>query len=652
MRRLHLDIETFSSVDIKKAGVYKYVESIDFEILTIAYAFNDEPIKIVQLALGEDMPKELLNAFNDEQVLLHAHNATFERLAFKAVGYDIPIARWRCTMIKAAYCGLPLSLEQLSKVLALGDSGKLSKGKALIRYFCMPIKPTKSNGGRLRNFPSDNPAKWDEFTQYNINDVEAERKVYTLLSKYKLPESEILAYQLDQRINDRGVLIDLNFVNNVLKINNEYEELILSELKRITQLENPNSAAQLKDWISKATKKEVSTLAKDELPKLITETTPQAVKDVIELRQKASKTSVRKYDAMLNAVGDDGRARGLFQFYGANRTGRWAGRLIQLQNLPRNYIHDLDLARELVKNRSFEDITLIFDNVADLLSQLIRTSFIAPKGHTLAVADFSAIEARVLSWLAGEEWRLEVFRTHGKIYEASAAMMFNVPLASIGKGSEERQKGKVAELALGYQGAVGAMLTMGGESMGLTELEMKNIVSKWRAASPNIVAFWYDLENTAIKSVLTKSKRTCKRGGISFEYDGDYLILNLPTGRALFYKDAKVKSNKWGKNSLTYMGMDQTTKQWVRLDTYGGKLTENVVQAVSRDLLLHSLFKLEEAGYSVNMHVHDEVVAEVPEHLCEIDLNNISEIMGQGPEWAKGLPLGADGYVTPYYKKD
>lgn len=652
MARVHIDIETFSSVDLRKSGVYKYTESPDFEILTISYAINDGPVKIVDLAQGEQIPEELKKAFSSPKVLKYAHNAAFERLCFKAVGIDIPIKEWRCTMIKAAYCGLPLSLEQLSKILRLEEKSKLSTGKALIRYFCVPCKPTKANGGRLRNLPQHDAKKWEDFKQYNINDVEAERAIHNKLKAYTIPDYEQRAYELDQKINDTGILIDLPFAQSVLKVNNEYSEQIYSELVNITGLENPNSAAQLKQWLSEAIKEEVNTLAKNELPKIVNESTPQAVKDVIDLRQKSSKTSVKKYDAMINCAGEDNRARGLFQFYGANRTGRWAGRLIQLQNLPRNYIKDLDLARQIVKRGSADDVGLIFDNVADLLSQLVRTSFIAPEGKTLAVADFSAIEARVLSWLAGEEWRLEVFRTHGKIYEASAAMMFGVPMASIGKASEERQKGKVAELALGYQGSVGAMRTMGGEDIGLTELDMKNIVSKWRAASPKITSFWVDIERKAISAVLGRHKTFSKRGGLSFNYDGKFLTITLPSGRELFYTLPKVSLNRWGKQALTYMGMDQTTKQWKRIDTYGGKLTENIVQAVSRDLLQEALFNLDDKGYKICMHVHDEAACEVNIATADKDLETMCEIMGRVPEWAKGLPLGADGYVTPYYKKD
>lgn len=650
--KLHIDIETFSSVDIMKSGAYKYTESVDFEILMIAYAYDNGPIEIIDLAQGEKIPDFFKADLFDPLIEKHAHNAVFERLSFKAVGYDIPVEQWHCSAIKAAYCGLPLSLDQVSKALDLKELGKSSEGKALIKYFACPVKPTNANDNRVRNFPRHAIDKWNAFKEYCKQDVVAERAITEILKNYKIPKKERLAYLLDQKINDKGILIDAIFADSAVKVNEIYSKETAAKLKDLTNLDNPNSAAQLKDWLSKAMNKSINSLAKDTIPQLLKEAAPGAVKEVLELRQKGSKTSVKKYIAMKNCACDDLRAHGLFQFYGANRTGRWAGRLIQLQNLPRNYLKDLDMARALIKEGDYSIIELIFDNIADLLSQLIRTSFIAPKNETLAVADFSAIEARVLAWLAKEDWRIDVFATHGKIYEASAAMMFGIPIEAVTKGSDERQKGKVAELALGYGGAVGAMKNMGGESMGLSESDMKTIVTKWRKANPKIVKFWSDVEACAIQAVLTKTKVFSKFGNLSFEYNDSNLLLNLPSGRSLFYREAKVKPNRWGNRSLFYMGMDQTTKQWTQIDTYGGKLTENIVQAVARDLLLESMLNIDKAGFEIVMHVHDEVVCEIQKNNSSETLNKLCEVMSQEIEWAKGLPLGADGYTTDFYKKD
>ena len=651
--RLHIDVETYSPEDLRKSGVYRYTQHPDFEVLMLSYAYNDGEITNIALAQGEQLPKCLIKSLLDPAVEKHAHNASFERNALKAIGFDIPVEQWRCTMIKAAYCGLPLSLEELTKVLDLQDKGKLSTGKALIRYFCLPCKPTKVNGGRTRNLPDHDLEKWQAMREYCNMDVEAERAVYKILEKYQIPEQELKAYQLDQKINDSGVLVDLDLASKAISLNATFADKTSERLKELTNLENPNSPVQLTQWLSNSLEREINTIAKAELKALKSEANGVA-KEVISLREQASKTSVKKYEAMINCVCADSRAHGVFQFYGANRTGRWAGRLIQLQNLPQNKMSDncLDLARQAVKSNDYDYLDMAFGNIADTLSQLIRTAFVAPKGHTLLVSDFSAIEARVLAWLAGETWRLDVFDSHGKIYEASAAMMFNVPIETIGKGSNERQKGKVAELALGYQGGVGAMRTMGGEAIGLSETDMQAIVTKWRKASPNIVQFWQDVEQGAIRAVLGKKRVGCKRNPIVFNCDGDFLQIELPSGRSLFYKEPKIKQGTYGNPSLTYKGLDQTTKQWRTIDTYGGKLTENIVQAVSRDLLLESMFNLYDAGFNIAMHVHDEVVLEVPSFTAEADLKAVSDIMGQAPEWAKGLPLTADGYLTDYYKKD
>lgn len=662
--KLHIDIETYSSIDIMTAGAYKYTQSIDFEILMIAYAYDNGPVKIIDLAQGEKIPDSFLKDLFDPLIEKHAHNANFERQSFKAAGYEVPIEQWHCSQIKSAYCGLPLSLDQVSKALRLEELGKSATGKALIKYFACPVKPTATNGMRLRNLPHHDLEKWEEFKDYCMQDVEAERAISNILSDYKIPKLERQAYILDQRINDKGILIDLEMADSAVYVDNIFKTDILEQLQEATNLENPNSPKQLTEWLESILGYEVESLAKDNIKNLLNEIKDPKAINVLELRQKGSKTSVKKYTAMKKCACDDQRAHGLFQFYGANRTGRWAGRLVQLQNLPRNYISDLNTARQLVKEKKYDVLELLFDNIADLLSQLIRTAFIAPENKTLAVADFSAIEARVLAWLANEKWRIDVFSTHGKIYEASASMMFGVPLELIKKGNPEyelRQKGKVAELALGYGGAVGAMKNMGGVEMGLSDLDMKVIVSKWRKANPAIVAFWADVEKAAIRAVVTKSKTYSKFSNLSFEYSEykgannkieSVLLLNLPSGRSLFYQRPKIKPNRWGQPGLHYENMDQTTKKWCLTDTYGGKLTENIVQAVARDLLLEAMLKIDKEGFDIVMHVHDEIVNEVEENTAEEKLKKLCDVMGSEIDWAKGLPLGADGYITKFYKKD
>lgn len=653
MNVLHLDIETYSSVDIRTCGAYKYAESLDFEILMVAYSFNDGNVGIIDLAKGEFMPRELSEALSDPNVLKMAHNAAFERVCFRAYGIDIPAEQWYCTAIKAAYCGLPLSLEQVSKAMGFEEDAKDSAGKALIKYFSVPVKPTKVNGGRVRNMWYHDTEKWEAYKNYCMQDVVAEKAIEKALRHYTIPEQERDLYFLDQRINDRGILIDLQMASNAFDIDAKFSEELNTELKELTGVENPGSPAQLKDWLSNEMQKDINTLSKTVMPDLIAEAgsgSPAA--KALELRGKTSKTSIKKYLAMLNSACDDNRAHGLFQFYGANRTGRWAGRLIQLQNLPQNHLEQLDLAREAVASGNYDLIKLLYDDVGSVLSQLIRTAFIAKPGHTFAVADFSAIEARVIAWLAGEQWRLEVFKTHGKIYEASASMMFNVPLEEIGKGSPLRQKGKIAELALGYGGAVGALVAMGGEKMGLSEQEMLNIVSRWRVANPNIKALWSDLEKCALKAVALKIPVTSKFQGIIFDCDGKVMTIQLPSGRKLFYQNPTFKKNRFGNQCLVYSGMDQVKKIWTQVETYGGKLTENIVQAIARDILADSMLRMEKAGFDLSMHVHDETVAEVPLEGSESKLSEMCSIMGADISWAPGLPLGADGYLTPYYKKD
>lgn len=651
MHKLHIDIETYSSVDITTSGAYKYMQSIDFEILMIAYAFDDEPVKIIDLAQNETLPKKFIAALLDPNVEKHAHNANFERQAFKVFGFDIPVNQWHCSAIRASYCGLPLSLEKVSAALNLGESGKLSTGKDLIRYFSIPVKPTKSNEMRHRNLPHHDFEKWEQFKRYCMNDVVAEREIGRKLAKYKIPQFERDNYLLDQKINDKGILIDLEMAETAFNIDNRFSGDLSQDLIRITQIDNPNSPAQLKKWLSDAMGKKITSLAKDDIPAMIDEAGAGPVSEALKLRQKLSKSSTKKYTAMMNCACEDNRAHGLFQFYGANKTGRWAGRLVQLQNLPQNHLDDLDTARDLVKSGDYDLIISAYDDVSSLLSQLIRTAFIAPEGKTFAVADFSAIEARVIAWLAGEQWRLDVFSTHGKIYEASAAMMFNVPVESIEKGSELRNKGKVAELALGYQGGVGALKAMGGESMGLSDNEMGEIVRKWRQANPSIVSLWSDVENNAKRAIRTRKPVISKYKNLEFLYDGTVLTIKLPSGRKLFYRNPSFTTNRFGQESIKYKGTGDKGI-WGYIDTYGGKLVENIIQAIARDCLAQSMLELDKAGFEIVMHVHDEVVCEVPLENKEEHLERMCEIMGSEIHWAKGLPLNADGYLTPYYKKD
>lgn len=651
-QKLHIDIETFSSVDIKTSGSYKYMESVDFEILMVAYAFDSEPVQMIDLAQGETLPNDFIEALRNPNIVKKAHNANFERQAFRKYGFDVPAENWSCTAVKAGYCGLPLSLDGVSKAMALEEKGKSSTGKALISYFSCPVKPTKINGQRVRNLPHHNPEKWEEFKKYCMQDVEAEREIDNRLSKYDFIQFEKENYVLDQQINDRGILIDLHMAQNAFDIDSKFTKELVSEVVRLTGIDNPNSATQLKNWLSIELQKEIKSLAKGDIPVLIEEAGPGVVTEVLNLRTKLAKTSIKKYLAMLKCACEDSRARGLFQFYGANRTGRWAGRLIQLQNLPQNKIKDLELARKAVVEFNYDLMVLGFGDVASILSQLIRTAFIAKENHTFAVADFSSIEARVIAWLSDEKWRLDVFKSHGKIYEASASMMFNVPIESITKGSELRDKGKVAELALGYQGSVGALKTMGGEKMGLSETEMSEIVRKWRKASPNIVALWANVENSAKTAIRSKKKVVSKFKDLEFEYNGEVLTIKLPSGRKLFYQKPSFTVNKFGQESIRYKGMDQNTKQWGYVDTYGGKLVENIVQAIARDLLVYSMQLIDRAGFDIVLHVHDEIVCEIPKYLQEKQLEKMCEIMGKVVPWAPTLPLTADGYLTEFYKKD
>ncbi|MEG1543818.1 MAG: DNA polymerase [Tannerellaceae bacterium] len=651
MSVLSIDIETYSPVNLPDTGVYPYCEHLGFEILLFAYAFDDEPTQVVDLASGEKLPERVREALINPSVTKRAFNASFERNCLSAellCGSDP--AQWECTMIKAATIGLPLNLAGVGTVLKLKDQ-KMDEGKALINYFSKPCKPTARNGGRTRNLPRHDPEKWELFKSYCIRDVDVERSIAKKLARFETTEAERKLYILDQLINDRGVELDMELVHNAIKMDAEYKERLADEANTLTGLDNPNSVSQLKAWIEETTGEKIEKLNKESLKELLTTVGDKEVLRMLKIRQEMAKTSCTKYNKMAEAVCSDGRVKGLLQFYGANRTGRWAGRLVQVQNLPQNHLDDLDEARNLVKDGDMEEMEMFYDNIPDTLSQLIRTAFVAKKGHTFFVADFSAIEARVIAWLAGEQWRLDVFATHGKIYEASAAQMFHVPIESIKKGSPLRQKGKVAELALGYQGGPGALTAMGALKMGIPEDELQVIVDAWRKASPAIVQLWYDIQDAVMKVIKKGEPVIIRQGGLRFEIIKDILFITLPSGRKLAYMCPRIGTNRFGGSSITYWGMDQTTKQWKQLETYGGKLTENIIQAIARDCLAVSMLRLEEAGYRIVMHVHDEVILEMPVD-GKYSLEEACEIMGQPIEWAKGLPLRADGYVTPYYKKD
>lgn len=648
---LFIDIETFSSVDIKTAGLYKYVESKDFQILILSYAINDEPIKVVDLT-AEEMPEEFEEYLFDETIIKVAHNATFERVSFKRVGYDIPANEWLCTAVLATYCGFPRSLDEATTYLRV-DHKKNPDGKALIKLFSCPTKPTRANGYKTRTFPKDAPEKWQKYIQYNIDDTEAERAIFNKLFEYLPPQIEKDMYALDQKINDRGVLIDHNFVRNAIAFNAEVSKEIAEDIMRTTGIANPNSVSQIKDFILRETGEFVDSISAktvDELDDTFSQH-PQVLK-VLEARKLLGKSSIKKYTAMLECKNKDNRARGLFQFYGAPRTGRWAGRLVQLQNLPRGTTKNIEIAREYVSNNDLDGLQMSYDAIPKVLSHLVRTALIAEDNKLFAVADYSAIESRVLSWIADETWRLDIFSTHGKIYEATASRIFGVPIESVTKTSDLRHKGKTAELALGYEGSLGAMVNMGGAAAGLSDAEMMSIVRKWRAANPNIVDMWSIFNDLAIKAVVTETEIDTGYRGIKFASNGFVFTITLPNGRKLFYARPKITTNKFKKLALSYEGMDQEKKIWTRVDTYGGKLTENIVQAISRDVLAHAMLKLDKQGYDLVIHVHDEAVAEVSEITANEDLKTMCDIMGEPINWAPGLPLRAEGFVTKFYKKD
>ena len=649
MKILSIDIETYSSVDLVKSGVYNYCESEDFEILLLAYAIDVEDVQIIDLASGEKMPERLLHALVDPAVIKTAYNANFERTCLsKYFQLVMPPEQWSCSSVHALILGLPGHLDGVAKCLKLNEQ-KMKEGKALIRYFSIPCKATKVNGGRTRNLPEHDAEKWDTFKDYCKQDVEVERQIRKKLEAFPIPIAEKKLWELDQYINDQGVQVDEGLVKHAIQADTTYQDNLLKEAVHLTGLENPNSPAQLKSWLLEQGM-EVDSLAKKNVEVLMDEVENPKVKRLLELRQAMSKTSVKKYEAMGRSMCKDQRIRGLLQFYGANRTGRWADRLVQIHNLPRNSMSDIHLARDLLKSGNYEALELLFDSVPDVLSQLIRTAFTPSKGHRFIVADFSAIEARVIAWLAGEHWRMEVFQSHGKIYEASAAQMFKVPIETIDKGSPLRQKGKIAELALGYGGSKGALTQMGALEMGLTEDELPELVSAWREANPKIVKLWWNVEAAAIKSV--KEKAVVKmQYGLTFHYKKGILFITLPSGRSLAYVRPKIGiDERFGKEQLTYEGTEQGSKQWGRIPTYGGKLTENIIQAIARDCLAEAMVKLNDAGYRINFHVHDEVVLDVP--IGAGSKEEVEKVMGQPIKWAPGLPLEADSFETDYYMKD
>jgi DNA polymerase len=656
---LSIDLETFSSVDLKKSGMFKYIESPDFQILLFAYSLNGRPVQVVDLATGEQLPPWLVAAINDPAYIKHAYNAMFEWGCLSKYLGALPADQWRCTMFHGLYCGYTAGLDATGKALGLeSDKQKSNSGKALIRYFCVPCKPTKTNGGRTRNLPHHDPDKWQLFKEYNRQDVVTEMEVEKRLAAFPVPDFIQKEWETDLRINSRGAAVDMRLVRGAHAMGDKLRTDLTAEAVRISGLNNPNSIKQLAKWLGKELDEDVPSLNKDTVVHLLNRNdNSDTVQRMLEIRQELGKTSTKKYDAIEAAVCADGRVRGLLQFYGANRTGRWAGRLVQVQNLPRTYTEPLPLARELVINNQPDALRLVYGGVSDTLSQLIRTVFVASPGHILVDADFSAIEARVISWLAGEQWRLYVFRTHGKIYEASASQMFGVPLEKIAKGNPEyalRQKGKVAELALGYQGSTGALLAMGALDMGLTEEELPEIVSRWREANKRIRDLWYAMEHAAVKVVTEGGSAGVGCVLLSREFDyntgTDYMTILLPSGRKLYYVKPTLGTNQWDKPSIVYMGVEQGSKRWGQVETYGGKLVENVVQAIARDCLSCAVERLEAFGLPVVFHVHDEVVLEMD--ATTADLATIIKIIGEPVPWATDLPLGADGWTGEFFRKD
>lgn len=649
MQELFIDIETYSSVDLKKSGLYPYVESPEFEILLIAYAWDDEPVQVIDLLNMSDELDQLemqciISGLLNKDVIKIAHNNAFERTALgKHIGVYLAPEDWTDTMVLAAMNGLPMSLEGAGAALQI-EYQKIKEGTTLINYFCKPCKPTITNKGRLRNLPEHAPDKWQRFTEYCQRDVVAMRQIYRRLQGFPMTVFERAVWDLDTRINERGVLIDTELAHAAIAMDAAFKAEHLDEMRRLTGLDNPNSVAQLKGWLE-AVGIKCESLNKETLADMKSQTTDPIVHRVIELRQLLGKTSTKKYEAMTSAVCEDQRVRGLLQYYGAGRTGRWAGRLVQIQNLPQNHLADIGLVREMVRSRDLESLELTYDSVPDVLSQLIRTAFVAESGHTFLVSDYAAIEARVIAYLAGESWRMEVFANGGDIYCSSASQMFKVPVEKHGVNGHLRQKGKIAELACGYGGGIGALKAFGADKMGLSEEEMQTIVTQWRQASPTIPRFWRDTESAAKRALQNPGRVFTVPCGVQYRCDRDGLRCRLPSGRLLTYWGAKIDTD----GSICFMGQNQTTRKWEKNETWGGKLVENIVQAVARDCLAVAMLRLDEAGYDITFHVHDEIIAEAPDGSRWEDM---AEIMGQPIDWAPGLILRGDGYSTPFYMKD
>lgn len=646
LKSIAWDLETYSSVDLAKCGVYRYCESEDFEILLAAYSVDGGAVRVVDLACGEKLPEEILDALEDETVEKWSYNSQFERiclsrfLGYPAGNYLAP-ASWRCSMVWASTLGLPRSLESVGAVLGL-EKQKLTEGKDLIRYFCVPCRPTKANGGRMRNLPEHAPEKWERFKAYNLRDVETEMQIQERLSRFPVPASIWEEYHLDQEINDRGIGVDMELVRQAIAVDARSRERLTAAMRELTELENPNSVQQMKQWLADQGM-ETDTLGKKAVAELI-RTAPEPLREVLSLRQQLAKSSVKKYTAMENAVCADSRAHGMFQFYGANRTGRFSGRLIQLQNLYKNTMPDLAQARALVRSGNYEALSMLYEDIPDTLSQLIRTAFVPQNGRKFIVADFSAIEARVIAWFAGERWRLKVFEDGGDIYCASASQMFHVPVEKHGVNGHLRQKGKIAELALGYGGSVGALKSMGALEMGLAEEELQPLVDAWRTSNPMITQFWWDVDR-AVKECV-KTRIPTETHGLRFDYRSAMLFITLPSGRRLAYVKPRIGENRFGGESVTYMGVSGT-KKWERLESYGPKFVENIVQGTARDILCYAMRTLRNCA--IVAHVHDEIIIEADRR---ISLSAVCEQMGRTPPWAKGLKLRADGYECEFYQKD
>lgn len=656
MEHLSIDIETKSSVDIGKAGLYRYAQSDDFEILLFAYRYGDESVQIVDLSQGEKIPDKIVEDLSNPEIVKQAYNAAFEWYCLNIAGYKTPLCQWKCTMIHGLYCGYTAGLDATGKAIGLPqDKRKLATGKALIRYFCVPCKPTKNNGRRTWNLPKHAPEKWELFKEYCKQDVVTESAILKRLEAFPVPEEEEKLWQMDIRMNAFGVKVDTALISGALQINDHSTELLENEARAITGLQNPNSSVQLLDWIHN-NGVEMDNLQKVTVTEKLSNDLPNDVRRALEIRQQLGKTSIKKYVAMDTAKGKDDRVRGLTQYYGANRTGRWAGRLVQMQNLPRNYIKTLDYARKLVKDRNYGGIKLLYGNVPDTLSQLIRTAFIPSEGNKFVVADFSAIEARVIAWLAGETWVNDVFATHGKIYEATASQMFHVPIEKIAKGNPEyalRQKGKVATLALGYQGGANALIAMGALNMGLSEEELPDIVHRWRNANPRIRDLWYAVEEAALLVMQTAQPQAIYNLIFNLEsdivYGQNFLTVQLPSGRKLYYPRPFLKENQFGKLAIHYYTVGQQTRKWEVTSTYGGKMTENIVQAIARDCLAETLRRIDAKGLQVVFHVHDEVIIDAP---METTVGEICDLMAEPIPWAPGLILKGAGFESNYYMKD